>query len=177
MRTAQLLVKVALPQCQLDARKLEPKARDPQRKGATRPSWAPAKAYNPIHFTLPNAPTSHQAQLYANNGLQPYTIHSSKCSNLFECRAVGLLLIQFTKNHTRHRISIASTQAINFATYPPSQRHTFTIAAARQFICNFCRHCPQQMLANGSSTGLKSLLSCVYSQVSQYQVDFAHIGS
>jgi len=111
-------------------------------------------------------------------GLQPHTFHSSKCSNLFGCRAAGLLLIQFTKNHTRHWLSIASTQAINFATYPPSQRHTFTIAAARHLLCNFRRHCPQQTLANGSSTGLKSLLSwSVYSQVSSYQVDSAHIGS
>ena len=45
--------------------------------------------------------------------------HSSKCSNLFECRAAGHLLIQFTKNHTRHWLNIASTQAINFAKYPP----------------------------------------------------------
>ncbi len=48
-------------------------------------------------------------------------------------------------------------------------RHTFTIAAARHLLCNFRRHCPQQTLANGSSTGLKSLLSrSVYSQVSSF---------
>ena len=84
-----------------------------------------------IRFTLPNALTPHQGQLCANNGLQPYMFHSSKCSNLFECRAAGHLLVQFTKNHTRHWLNIASTQAINFAKYPPSQHHTFTIAAAR----------------------------------------------
>ena len=66
----------------------------------TRPSCVPKTAYNPIRFTLPNALT------------------------LFECRAAGLLLIQFTKNHTRHWLNIASTQAINFAKYPPSQRHS-----------------------------------------------------
>ena len=139
---------------QLDARKLGPKARDPQRKAPTRPSCAPTKAYNPIRFTLPSALTPHQAQLCANNGLQPYTFHSSKCSNLFQCRAAGLLLIQFTKNHTRHWLNIASIKAINFAKYPPSQRHTFTIAAARHLLCNFRRHCPQQTLA---------ILECVYS--------------
>ena len=141
------IAKIALSQ--LDARKLGPKARDPQRKGPTRPSCAPTKAYNPIRSTLPYALTPHQAQLCAKNGLQPYTFHSSKCSNLFECRAAELLLVQFTKNHTRHWFNIASTQAINFAKYPQVN----VIAAARHLLCNFRRHCPWQTLANGSSTG------------------------
>ena len=131
-KTAQLLVKIALSQ--LDARKLGPKARDPQRKAPTRPSCAPTTAYNPIRFTLPNALTylsAGQLGSYLSNSLR-----------------------------TIHCLNIASTQAINFAKYPPSQRHTFTIAAARLFFCNFRRHCPQQTLANGSSTGLKSLPHC-----------------
>ena len=52
-----LLVKEALYQRKSDAQELGPKARDPQRKGPTGPSFAPTKAYNPIRFTLPSALT------------------------------------------------------------------------------------------------------------------------
>ncbi len=72
MKNRNLLVKEALSQRQLDARKLGPKARAPQRKGPTRPSCAPTKAYNPISFTLPNALTCLSAgQLdYLSNSLR-----------------------------------------------------------------------------------------------------------